>query len=69
MTLDQAKARAEASFKRKEEQAAQGAKAWAEYQAEQRATAEKTERLRALRLAREAAGGPAPESRKPKRKK
>jgi hypothetical protein len=69
--LDQAKARAEASFKRKEEQAAQGAKAWAEYQAEQRATAEKTERLRALLLAREAAAAaePAPESRKPKRKK
>jgi hypothetical protein len=70
VTLDQAKARAEASFKRKEEQAAQGAKAWAEYQAEQRAVAEKTERLRALRLAREAAGGaPAAEPRKPKRKK
>jgi hypothetical protein len=51
----EAKARAEASFKRKEEQAQEGAKAWAEYEAQRRAVAEKTERLRALRLAREAA--------------
>jgi hypothetical protein len=47
------KARAEASFKRKEQQAQEGAKALAEYQAERRAVAEKTERLRALRLAKE----------------
>ena len=52
---EKAKARAEALFKRKEEQARQGAKAWEEYQARQRAVAEKTERLRALRLAKEAA--------------
>jgi hypothetical protein len=32
----EAKARAEASFKRKEQQANEGAKAWAEYQAERR---------------------------------
>jgi hypothetical protein len=51
----EATARAEALFKRKEEQARQGAKAWAEYQAQFRAEAEKTERLRALRLAKEAA--------------
>ncbi len=51
---NKAKARAEASFKRKE-QAEDGAKAWAEYQAERVAVAEKTERLRALRLAKEAA--------------
>jgi hypothetical protein len=50
-----AKARAEASFKRKEQQAHEGAKAWAEYEAQRRAEAEKTERLRALRLAKEAA--------------
>jgi hypothetical protein len=50
-----ARARAEASFKRKEEQARQGATAWAEYEAQRRAVAEKTERLRALRLAKEAA--------------
>ena len=50
-----ARARAEASFKRKEEQARQGATAWAEYEAQRRAVAERTERLRALRLAKEAA--------------
>src|SRR6266567_1390368 len=49
-----ARARAEASFKRKEQQAHQGAKAWAEYDAQRRAVAKKTERLRALRLAKEA---------------
>jgi hypothetical protein len=47
------KARAEALFKRKEEQARQGAIALAEYEAQRRAVAEKTERLRALRLAKE----------------
>jgi hypothetical protein len=51
----EAKARAEALFKRKEEQARQGAIAWADYQAQLPAEAEKTERLRALRLAKEAA--------------
>jgi len=49
---NEAKTRAEASFKRKEEQARQGAKAWAEYEAQRRAIADKTERLRALRLAK-----------------
>ena len=47
--------RAEASFKRKEEQARQATKAWEEYEAQRRAVAEKTERLRALRLTKEAA--------------
>src|SRR6266581_1608823 len=51
---NEAKALAEASFKRKEERAHEGAKAWAEYQAQRRAVAEKTERLRALRLAKKA---------------
>jgi hypothetical protein len=51
----EARARGEAIFKRKEEQARQGAKAWEEYQAQRRAMAERTERLRALRLAKEAA--------------
>ena len=46
--------RAEASFKRKEEQGRQGATAWAEYEAQHRAVAKKTERLRALRLAKKA---------------
>jgi hypothetical protein len=52
---DVARARAEASFK-KEERAKEGAKAMVEYQANSRTVREKTERLRALRLAKEAAG-------------
>jgi hypothetical protein len=52
---NEAKARAAASFKRKEEQARQATKAWIEYEAQRRAVAEKTQRLRALRLAKEAA--------------
>jgi hypothetical protein len=54
MNPDQARARAEASFK-KEERAREGEKAWKEYQADVRATQEKTARLRALRLEKEAA--------------
>ena len=46
-------ARAEALFK-KQEQARLGQKAMSEYQAQQEATLQKTARLRALRLAREA---------------
>ena len=49
-----ARARAEASF-RKEERAKEGAKAMMEYQANSRMVRERTERLRALRLAKEAA--------------
>jgi hypothetical protein len=45
--------RADAAF-RKEERAKEGAKAMAEYDAEARAVRAKTERLRALRLAKEA---------------
>jgi hypothetical protein len=48
------RARAEASF-RKEERAKDGAKAMQEYQANNHALREKTERLKALRLAKEAA--------------
>jgi hypothetical protein len=51
---DEARARAEANF-RKEVRAKDGAKAMMEYQASSRALREKTERLRALRLAKEAA--------------
>jgi hypothetical protein len=51
---DEARTRAEASFK-KEERAKEGAKAMMEYQANSRMVREKTERLRALRLAKEAA--------------
>lgn len=54
MNSDQTKARAEAAFK-KEERARDGAKAWTEHEAAARATLEKTARLRALRLAKEAA--------------
>ena len=54
MDSDTARARAEAAF-RKEQQALDGAKARLEYDAESRATQEKTARLRALRLAKEAA--------------
>ena len=51
---NEARARAEASFK-KEERAKDGAKAMTEYQANARMVREKTERLKALRLAKEAA--------------
>jgi hypothetical protein len=47
--------RAEASFKRKEVQAREATKAMADYQAATSATREKTARLRAQRLAKEAA--------------
>lgn len=50
----EARTRAEASF-RKEERAKDGAKAMMEYQAHSRVVREKTAKLRALRLAKEAA--------------
>ena len=40
---------------KKEQRAREGAKAWADYEAERRVLGEKTARLRALRLARDAA--------------
>jgi hypothetical protein len=49
-----ARARAEASF-RKEQRAKEGAKAMMDYQANSRMVREKMERLKALRLAKEAA--------------
>ena len=57
--MDEARARAEASF-RKEERAKDGSMAMTEYQANIRLVREKTERLRALRLANEAADSSAP---------
>jgi len=51
---DEARARAEASLK-KEERAKEGAKAMMEYQASRRIVRENMQRLRALRLAKEAA--------------
>jgi hypothetical protein len=53
-TSDEARARAEANFK-KEERAKEGTKAMMEYQANSRMVREKTQRLKALRLAKEAA--------------
>jgi Tfp pilus assembly protein PilX len=50
-----ARERAEAAFKKKEQQLREGQQAVAEYEAARAATREKTARLRALRLAREAA--------------
>jgi hypothetical protein len=49
-----ARARADATFK-KEERAREGAKAMVEYRTDANAVREKTARLRALRLAKEAA--------------
>ena len=51
---NEARARAEATF-RKEARAKEGGKAMMEYQANSRVIREKTERLKALRLAKEAA--------------
>jgi hypothetical protein len=51
---NEVRTRAEANF-RKEERAKDGAKAMMEYQANSRMIREKTERLKALRLAKEAA--------------
>ena len=53
MTSDQARQRAERNFK-KEERARDGRQAMIEYEAQARATREKTARLKALRLAKEA---------------
>jgi len=64
MSSDQA--RAEALFK-KEERLRDGENAMAEYEAAQRAMREKTARLRALRLARDAAAKPSVPSAKRKR--
>jgi len=54
-TADIAKAKAEATFKRRQDQMRDGAVAMQEYLAAQEATREKTARLRALRLKKEAA--------------
>jgi len=55
MHSHQAQERAEALFKKKQDRLRDGEQAMAEYQAERRAIIEKTARLRALRLARDAA--------------
>ena len=51
----EAQAKAEASFKRKEDQARDGKLAMAEYEAATRAMRDRTVKLRELRLAKEAA--------------
>jgi len=57
--------RANASFKRKELQAREGAKAMADYEADSRAVEKKTARLKALRLAREEQDRQAAAAKKP----
>jgi hypothetical protein len=57
---DQIKDGAEAAFKKKQERLKDGEQAMAQYEADRRAVLEKTARLRALRLARDAAATPAP---------
>jgi hypothetical protein len=52
---DEARSLAEARFKKKEKQMLEGEKAMAEYKANRLAVRAKTARLRALRLARDAA--------------
>jgi hypothetical protein len=60
-----ARDKAEALFKRKEAQAIEGQQAWAEYKEQQRAVQERTARLRAIRLARDAGAGKEPPTRTP----
>jgi hypothetical protein len=55
MNSDQARARAEAAFKKKEQARVEGEKAMSEYRAKEQAMREKTARLRTLRLARDEA--------------
>jgi hypothetical protein len=59
-----ARHRAEATFKKKELQAREGAKAVADYEAAGRAVEKKTARLKALRLAREEQGQQAAAAKK-----
>jgi hypothetical protein len=59
MSVDEAHSRAEALFK-KEQQLREGQQAMAEYQTKLDAMREKTARLRALRLARDAANQKTP---------
>jgi hypothetical protein len=63
----EARARADARFKRSQTQAREGAEAAAQYEAAGKQLRERTERLKALRLAREAAAAaevPAPKAKK-----
>jgi len=53
MNSEQARQQAEAAFKRKEQARVEGKKAMWDYEAKEQAMREKSERLRALRLARD----------------
>lgn len=55
LTSKEARDLAESRFKKKEQQLRESEKALSEYRAEERKVQEKTARLRALRLARDAA--------------
>lgn len=57
---DQNKEGADAAFKKKQERLKDGEQAMAQYEADRLAVLQKTARLRALRLARDAAAKPAP---------
>ena len=61
----QARDRAEAIFKKKQERLRDGQTAMAEYEAARLATREKTARLRALRLARDLARKTLPAQKQP----
>jgi hypothetical protein len=61
---EEVRRRADASFKRKELQVRQGAKALADYEATARAVEKNTARLKALRLAREEQGRQAAAAKK-----
>jgi hypothetical protein len=60
MNSNQARDRATALFKKKEVQLRENRKAITKYEADQHVVREKTARLRALRLARDAANNQAP---------
>ena len=62
---EEARRRAEASFKRKELQALEGVKAMADYEANARAVEKNTARLKALRLARDEGERQAAAAKKP----
>ena len=61
---DEARLRAEAKFKKKEQQTREGDEAWAEYVAAQKGADQKRAHLKALRLAKETADtNPPPEKK------
>jgi hypothetical protein len=63
---DEAQSRAEANFKKKEQQTRESDEVWAEHAAAAKATDAKTARLRAQRLAKEAADKLEAEKQPPK---